>query len=483
MAEETAKPPNPRDALKLKLPEAEVSLEQPWDDDVLNRAQIAARLTNLLQNQSSPFVISIHGYWGTGKTFLLKRWQKDLETQGFKAIYLNAWEDDFCDDPLLAILGQLAEYFQEGQLKGLARQILDVAAPLIWQNISGVLNKATGINLQVPSKEQSERDFIQEYLDQRATKDKLKKHLERMSAAVNDATGRPMVFIIDELDRCRPTFAIELLERVKHIFDVRNVVFVFGINRDELCSSLQSIYGNIDADVYLRRFFDMEFTLPQADSEKFARYLIGEFGLTEFFGSLATGANDRVHVDEFQRLSGFFPSLWRQLDLSLRDIDYCVRLLSLVGKNLKPREYMFPGVLGLLITLKLKNLDLYRKLVQGSCHVSEVVDYIDGELNQQVVNGRLRREMNRIEAHLYFGEHSEAGSGPQANALSQLRLLKDGSILTHPEYLSKRTREAGKEEANELLTMAESNEVMAPPGEMIGYAAELIDLHQGFVRR
>ena len=164
MAEETAKPPNPRDALKLKLPEAEVSLEQPWNDDVLNRAQIAAKLTNLLQNQSSPFVISIHGYWGTGKTFLLKRWQRDLETQGFKAIYLNAWEDDFCDDPLLAILGQLAEYFQEGQLKGLARQILDVARPLIWQNISGVLNKATGINLEVPPKEQSERDFIKEYL-------------------------------------------------------------------------------------------------------------------------------------------------------------------------------------------------------------------------------------------------------------------------------------------------------------------------------
>ena len=83
-----------------------------------------------------------------------------------------------------------------------------------------------------------------------------------------------MVFIIDELDRCRPTFAIELLERVKHIFDVPNLVFAFGINRDELCSSLQSIYGNIDADVYLRRFFDMEFTLPQTQTQRsFARYL------------------------------------------------------------------------------------------------------------------------------------------------------------------------------------------------------------------
>ena len=483
MAEEITKPPNPRDALRLKLPEAEVSPEQPWKDDVLNRAQIAARLTNLIRNQSSPFVISIHGYWGTGKTFLLKRWQIDLERQGFKAIYLNAWEDDFCDDPLLAILGQLAEYFQEGQLKGLARQVLDVAIPLIRQNISGVLNKATGINLEVPPKEQSERDFIKEYLDQRATKDKLKKHLERMSDAVNDATGRPMVFIIDELDRCRPTFAVELLERVKHIFDVPNMVFVFGINRDELCSSLQSIYGNIDADVYLRRFFDMEFTLPEADSENFAIYLMRKFGLIEFFNTLATSTNARVHIEEFQRLASFFPALWGQLGLSLRDIDYCVRLLSLVGKNLETRNYMYPWVLGLLITLKLKNLDLYRKLVQGNCHASEVVDYIDGELTWQGVNGRLSREMSVIEAHLYLGERRSADSGPQANALSQLSLLKDGSELTHPEYLSKRTRESGRDEANLLIQIAESNRLEAAPGEMIGYAAELIDLHQGFVRR
>ena len=65
-----------REALKLKLPEPDVSSEQPWQDDVLNRKDIASRLTKLIQNQSLPFVISIHGEWGTGKTFMLKRWQQ-----------------------------------------------------------------------------------------------------------------------------------------------------------------------------------------------------------------------------------------------------------------------------------------------------------------------------------------------------------------------------------------------------------------------
>ena len=106
MAEEAMDFADPRNELKLKHPEPEVSSEQPWRDDMLNREQIAEKLTNLVRNQHDSFVISIDGQWGTGKTFLLKRWQVDLEKEEFSAVYYNAWEDDFCDDPLLSIVGQ-----------------------------------------------------------------------------------------------------------------------------------------------------------------------------------------------------------------------------------------------------------------------------------------------------------------------------------------------------------------------------------------
>ena len=95
MSEKNQVIPNAKDSLQLKVLEEEVSLEKPWDDDVLERAQIATKLTKIVRNESVPLTISINGYWGTGKTFLLKRWQKDLERQGFKAIYFNSWEDDF----------------------------------------------------------------------------------------------------------------------------------------------------------------------------------------------------------------------------------------------------------------------------------------------------------------------------------------------------------------------------------------------------
>ena len=185
---------DPRDALKLKLPEPDVDTGQPWADDVLNRAQIAARLTNLIRNQSAPFVISIHGYWGTGKTFLLRRWQKDLERENFRAIYFNAWEDDFCNDPLLAILGQMSEYFKESPFKTLADKVAEVAMPLFLQNVRGILEKHTGLTLVLDQSTETQRDPLESYLSQRATKDDLKKRLTDMSATVREKTGHPMVF-------------------------------------------------------------------------------------------------------------------------------------------------------------------------------------------------------------------------------------------------------------------------------------------------
>ena len=449
MSEEVRAPGNPRDALKLKLPELDVSAEAPWADDVLDREQLAARLTNLIQNQSAPFTFSIHGNWGTGKAFLLKRWQRDLEAQGFKAIYFNAWEDDFCDDPLLAILGQMSEYFKEDGLKALARRAAEVAVPLIRENALGVLKATTGVTPEV-NQDQGKKVFLEAYLEQRSTKEKLKKRLAKMSAKVADETKHPMVFIIDELDRCRPTFAIELLERVKHIFDVPNLVFVFGLNRDELCKSLQSVYGEIDSDVYLRRFFDMEFTLPEVDTKSFAEHLIKKFELAKFFTTLSTNANSSTYEVSYRKLLGNIPLFWGHLGLSLRDIDYCERMIALVGKNLEPSYYRYaPWLLALLIPLKLMNPAMYRQYVQGNRRGSDVMNYIDEKVPHQKLGSSEEWVLSQIESFLYLADRRDDQLGTPV-ALTQLTLMADAQesappVLTHPEYLSKRTQLKDKE--------------------------------------
>ena len=489
MTEESTAVTDPRDYLNLKLVEPEVPSDNPWGDDVLNRAEIASRLTNLIRTQSVPFVVSIDGYWGTGKTFMLKRWQKDLEIQGFQSIYFNAWEDDFCDDPLLAIIGQLSIHLnRKSRFKTKTRGVVQKAKGLFRPRALSLSMNYEGLtvtgNADLGHNQNEEVGLLEDYLFQRESKDSLKKELSELATDVAEATKHPLVFIIDELDRCRPTFAIELLERVKHIFDVPNLVFVFGINRDELCSSLQSVYGEIDSGVYLRRFFDMEFTLPEADAESFCRHLFDEFELHEFFASLSQEAHTEIHLKEFRDLSDNFGKLWACLGLSLRDIDYCVRLVALVGKNLGHSSYMYPFLLGLLIPLRFKNPTLYQRFVRGDCTGSEVMNYIDGVLPLLDESDTLSALLDVVEAYLYLSDNRYGFEGHgRSPSLNQLKTLADGSELTQPDLLSERMQKADSERIERVRKIAHQERLMMFPTNAIGHLAGLINLYQAILRR
>ena len=422
-------------------------------------------------------------YWGTGKTFLLQRWERDLQTQGFQSLYFNAWEDDFCDDPLLAILGQLKDHFKDSVFNRLTRAAIGIAGPLLRQTAQTLVTATTGLSLDLQQNEN--RTLLDQYLDQRKTKDELKKRLASLAEAVYDETGYPLVFIIDELDRCRPTFAIELLERVKHIFDVKHMAFVFGINRSELSRSLRSVYGEIDADVYLRRFFDIEFTLPEIDGALYCKHVMDKFALRDFFSDLSSESNNSVHDEDYRALYDNFPEIWSRFGLSLRDIEYCVALIALVARNVRTERHVYPMVLGLLIPIKLKNPRLYHGFVRQERHASEVIDYAETFLSSEPVNTRDLRLFDWIEAQLYYAENSGVYDfeRPPA-AIDQLHLLAQGEELTAPEYLSERVRTADSDRLSAMLRVIEAagNRYWNVQG-IVRYIGSLVDLHQSSLRR
>lgn len=467
----------------LKVEEARINVDTPWTDDRLDRKRIADRLTTVIEDQEAPFVLSLDGRWGTGKSFLLKRWQQALVNDKYQAIYFNAWEDDFCDDPLLAIIGQLTEHFQEGKLREMAAIIGDIALPILTAKLTGVA---------FTRKDLKRDNLLADYRTQLRTKREIRNHLTRLAAVVKEQTGKPLVFIIDELDRCRPTFAIELLERVKHIFDVPNVVFVFGINRTELVKSLESLYGEIDAGVYLRRFFDMEFILPDADPVKFCEHLVKAYGLDSFFSELSKSQGSRFHNEEFDTLSNALPLSLGHMGLSLRDIDYCLRLVALMSRGLQKGHTTFPEVLALLVAVKISNPGLYRRFVQGKARGAELVDYLNER--RESVGEELRRPGMDEEWQRYYLEAAIYCADDRSTAIRQLKLLQamgesdqpatTPRELDRPEYLAKETRELdpgseiGKRRLDNLVRVLEHigmkqiNYGISAP-----YLGELIDLH------
>lgn len=433
-----------KESLRLKLSEPAIQEDNPWADDALKRSDVAEKLTNLISGQSDPFVISLHGHWGTGKTFLLKRWQKQLENDGFQAIYFNAWEDDFCDDPFVAIIGQLSHFLKRKGIEGLDNKIKTAAKSLLIHGSLSALHKVSGLNLD-EIMEQFADKTLAEYSRQAEKKNELKTALQELSGKVKEDNGHPLVFIIDELDRCRPTFAIELLERVKHIFDIPDMVFVFGINRDELCSSIRSVYGEIDADTYLRRFFDMEFLLPEVDSKAFCKFLIGQYQLEQFFTRLSERTGHTAYHDDFEWFSRrSFPALCSYFGLSLRDIDYCVRLIVFIGKNATTNYFMSQPLLTLLIILRLKNKTLYHEYIRGDRMGCEVMNYIDEWVPPENRDRESKNIFDDLEINLYLTDMTKLEDRSKAvGEFERLyQNLKEERETPHTPYLSERTQKS-----------------------------------------
>ena len=300
----------------------------------------------------------------------------------------------------------------------------------------------------------------------------LKKELEKLSATVYTESDHPLIFIVDELDRCRPTFAIELLERVKHIFDVPNLVFAFGLNRDEL------------SNVYLRRFFDFEFNLPQVDSRGFAEQLIDRFQLAHVFQGLSDMARDQVHLQDYDNYRTIFPRLWSALGLSLRDIDYGIRLLALLTRSLRPRTLTYPFLLVVLIAMKFKKPEFYRSLITGDFRTSEIMDYIDEELKGDLVDDNLTRFLDRIEGFLYCTDRSNTEDQQRGeNAHTELLRLSQGDVEFGFQIISRRAQSGNPEQSPRMIRAIEDGHRLEITGDVFGHLAALIDTYQAEVKR
>ena len=296
--------------MKYVCPPAKIIL---YDDgfeghDLLDRKSSGEKLSRLVEKIQDPFVIAIDGQWGSGKSFFLRCWvgAHSSENGGSaKTVYIDAFEHDFMEEPLIALTSAISKRLEGDPHASKIWKLAKNAAAKLWRpaarigiatataGFSEVANGFADAAAASTGAELSKQvdDFWKKEEGRAAAMQQFRDALKKLTSEAEDGKSKPLVVVIDELDRCRPDFALTMLETIKHFFSVPNVHFVLGVNLAELENSVRTRYGNsVDARNYLQKFVNITMTLPvsaelngynTAMSHRFFSIKSDEMGLDE----------------------------------------------------------------------------------------------------------------------------------------------------------------------------------------------------------
>jgi predicted KAP-like P-loop ATPase len=236
--------------MKLKH-DFEINTSNPFKNCKLGREKYAKVLTNIVENYPDGFVIAINNKWGSGKTTFVKMWEQDLKNLDYKTIYFNAWENDFEGNPLVAMLAEMKvinpneeESFNK-VMKNAAKISKNIIPSIAISFLKKYIDSETILNgIKDTSNTIIEifEDDINEYSKRKKSIEDFKKSLSQFVA--EESKGKQLIFIIDELDRCRPTYSVQLLEQIKHFFSIPNIIFVLSIDKIQLENAVCGVYGS-----------------------------------------------------------------------------------------------------------------------------------------------------------------------------------------------------------------------------------------------
>lgn len=342
--------------------------------------------------------ISLDAKWGDGKTFFVRQIEetlkyfrarqmeteekllKDLESYEYLKesvvvkettvehiylpVYYNAWMYDDHNDPLMSLLLVMTKqcggaYNTKINTQSLGERLLTVASSLPISikkvNPATLINDLQGGKVDILSAVKTEED--------------IKECVRDVFNDIIVEEAEKLVVFIDELDRCKPSFAIEMLERIKHYFDDERIIFVVSLNKEQLIHTISNYYGSeFDATRYLNRFFDISINLPEisryqkqrvqcTDSERFWITLIAD-ELSDYYGfSLRDKLIYKSRIESISREGG---DAFSSDKMYLIIFEVIVVLLDMI--DAKEKKAFLEGKSNILIDL-MPRIEIYKKYI------------------------------------------------------------------------------------------------------------------------
>lgn len=438
------------------------NLLKTYINDSIGRDEDIFYFVDILNSLEDSCSISLEGAWGSGKTFFVKQvqmllnayndnlrpeqrkdcdkikevWKKahngdDAELQQQVCVYYDAWANDNDDDPILSLVYLILNSvdtdfsFKDYSFTKAAASILDFFTGKNWVQVIENLKSKSPLECLNQSKNIAE--MVKEFLD-----------------GLLSEKGNRLVVFIDELDRCKPSYAVRLLERIKHYFSNDRITFVFSTNINELQHTIRNCYGEgFDACRYLDRFFDLRVSLPLANMQKYYDTL----NFTAGFEIYDIMRDTVIKTYRFQ----------------LREIARYLKFTEVVAYNAicrKNQNNIFPNtsalmfcidyVLPIMIGLQIADVTKYNTFISGSDYTP--LEIIPNCLNDYFYNSLLNHNesytIDKIGATIVKKEHklqhfynaifvNEYNDEPQIRIgkyiftkMTRVSLLKTASLLS-----------------------------------------------------
>lgn len=371
--------------MKIVVPTHQIS-DDDFGPDLFGRKKFGIALANIVKNSKAPLVISLDGNWGEGKSTFVKAWQKILDEEKTPNIYIDAFASDYVDDAFMVVAGAITDYVSENaptkkskefieKAKNVGAHVLSLSAKIGIRAISAGVIKEADVHEMSKIGEDISKDIsssAEKYIKDRLTNHKaerqsiehFKDFLSTIPSSLREPSESPLTVIIDELDRCRPSFAVEMLEKIKHLFSVPNVNFLLVINKTQLQESIKSTYGaNINAHTYLQKFITIEATLPKkkgrdGDIEKYCQHLIDQYGLEN---------------DDWKE---YFTALGTQLNCSLRELERIFSNLAIILMSERQGASVYEPLISTICTLKVMRPGVFSRLAEGDITIEDIQEAI-----------------------------------------------------------------------------------------------------------
>lgn len=382
------------------------------DIDIFSRITFGLNLFATAK-ESSGQIIALDAPWGEGKTTFVKMWQGLLQEKGIESIYFDAFSTDFAESPFLALAGELHEFIyarnkrQGNTFRASAQKagrvllnvgykiILDAASSAITGTTSGQVDPKKIFGQINEAQEISIDRFIKQWNEKKSS---IKDFRDTLESVVGGEAENPLLIIIDELDRCKPSYALDLIEIAKHLFTVPNVVCLLVLNRDYLNKIISTLYGQASSDQYMNKFIHKWFELP-------ARTKVNHESPNSFirynFEKMFPGHQDFKNTYLVQ---SYLEKFSNQLNLSLREIQRCLELMRRAYHNeVKPLNQEASMSLVLLAITKVLLPDNYIDVVQGYDDFLKVFEDHGYPLitDESYLHADLLARLKEISAHGY----------------------------------------------------------------------------------